>query len=78
MGIQCRKVGVEVAGAEGIGKRAVLIHEGAGAGYVAANGRSGKTLLAFAQLVSQPSQQGIGTAIHDDLVETCVQLGIGA
>ena len=78
MGIQCRKVGVEVAGAEGIGKRAVLIHEGAGAGHVAANGCGGKTLLALAQLVSQSRQQAIRPAIHDDLVETCVQLGIGA
>ena len=77
MGVQCGKVGVEVAGAEGIGKRAVLIYEGAGAGYVAANGRGGKTLLAFAQLVSQPSQQGIGTSIHDDLVETRIKMRIG-
>ena len=54
MGVQCGEVGVEVAGAEGIGKRAVLVHEGAGTGHIAANGCGGKALLAFAQLVSQP------------------------
>lgn len=72
------EVGVEVAGAEGVGKQGVLGNEGTGTLNAAPHGRGGETLLALAQGVSQIGQQTVATVVHDGLVELRVEPGIGA
>ena len=72
MGMEFGQVGVDVAGAEGVGKHCVLGHEGAGLLNAAADGGGGKTLLALAQRVAEVRQQAVAAVVHDGLVKLSV------
>ncbi len=78
MGMEFGQVGVDVAGAEGVGKQGVLGHEAACLLDAAADGSCGKALLALAQGVAEVGEEAVAAVVHDGLVELRIQLGIGA
>ena len=53
MGVEFGEVGVDVAGAEGVGKQGMLGHEGACLLNAAANSGGSEALLALAQRVAK-------------------------
>lgn len=78
MVVEFGEIRVDVAGTEGVGKQAMLRDERAGTLHIAPDGGRSETLLTLAQGVAKASQQAISTVVHDGLVETRVEAGVGA